>query len=132
MKSELVNRLLEELQSRAQEAADAALAFLYRRRRKLLTAAVAVLASWVAYHVIFGANGMVVYAHKRSEYKQVTAEIERIKTENDRLQKENDALKHDPKAIEKEAREQLRYAKPGEVIYTLPNPQRPVTNTAQK
>jgi cell division protein FtsB len=32
-------------------------------------------------------------------------------------------LKSDPKAIEKEAREQLRYAKPGEVIYLLPEQQ---------
>jgi cell division protein FtsB len=32
-----------------------------------------------------------------------------------------ESLKSDPKAIEKEAREQLRYARPGEVVYTLPN-----------
>jgi cell division protein FtsB len=29
-------------------------------------------------------------------------------------------LKSDPDAIEHEAREKLHYAKPGEVIYTLP------------
>jgi cell division protein FtsB len=29
-------------------------------------------------------------------------------------------LKSDPDAIEREAREKLHYAKPGEVIYTLP------------
>ncbi len=40
--------------------------------------------------------------------------------ENRRLDAEIKALKSDPKAIEKEAREQLRYAKPGEVIYLLP------------
>ena len=40
--------------------------------------------------------------------------------ENQRLDAEIKALKSDPKAIEKEAREQLRYAKPGEVIYLLP------------
>ena len=40
--------------------------------------------------------------------------------DNRRLDAEIKALKSDPKAIEKEAREQLRYAKPGEVIYLLP------------
>jgi cell division protein FtsB len=40
--------------------------------------------------------------------------------ENRRLDGDIRALKSDPKAIEKEAREQLRYAKPGEVIYLLP------------
>jgi cell division protein FtsB len=40
--------------------------------------------------------------------------------ENRRLDAEIKALKSDPKAIEKEAREQLRYAKPGEFIYLLP------------
>jgi cell division protein FtsB len=30
-------------------------------------------------------------------------------------------LQTDPNAIEQQAREQLRYTRPGEVIYTLPN-----------
>ena len=32
-----------------------------------------------------------------------------------------DHLNSDPDAIEREAREKLHYAKPGEVIYTLPD-----------
>jgi cell division protein FtsB len=43
------------------------------------------------------------------------------------LDAEIKALKSDPKAIEKEAREQLRYAKPGEVIYLLPEQRGPQT-----
>ncbi len=31
-------------------------------------------------------------------------------------------LQSDPEEIEREAREKLHYAKPGEVIYTLPTP----------
>ena len=41
----------------------------------------------------------------------------------------------DPKTIEKEAREQLHYARPGEVVYVAPAPppvQIPSTNAAQK
>jgi cell division protein FtsB len=58
--------------------------------------------------------------------------------ENRRLDSEIKALKSDPKAIEKEAREQLRYAKPGEVIYLLPEPpaqhpaQNPATESARR
>jgi cell division protein FtsB len=52
-------------------------------------------------------------------------ELQRIDQENKRLDAEIKALKSDPKAIEKEAREQLRYAKPGEVIYLLPEQRGP-------
>jgi cell division protein FtsB len=41
-------------------------------------------------------------------------------------------LQADPKAIEKEAREQLHYARPGEVVYVEPSPVRPATNAARK
>ena len=45
------------------------------------------------------------------------------------------SLKSDPNAIEKEAREQLRYARPGEVIYVVPaeaQSNRPQPNSAKK
>ena len=94
----------------------------YRWRRKFATAGVALLACWVAYHVVFGANGMMVYAHKRAEYRTLNHEIDGLKEENGRLEQQAQSLKTDPKTIEKEAREQLRYARPGEVIYTMPQP----------
>ena len=40
--------------------------------------------------------------------------------ENARLRVRVEKLKSDPDAIEREAREKLHYARPGEVIYTLP------------
>ena len=56
-----------------------------------------------------------------------------LKQENQRLEHQVNSLKNDPKTIEKEAREQLRYARPGEVIYTLPqSAQKPATITAAK
>ena len=54
---------------------------------------------------------------KKAEYQKLQRELKRMDEENRRLDTEIKALKSDPKAIEKEAREQLRYAKPGEVIY---------------
>ncbi len=37
------------------------------------------------------------------------------------MRQQIDHLNSDPDAIEREAREKLHYAKPGEVIYTLPD-----------
>jgi cell division protein FtsB len=94
---------------------------------------VGALVGLLAFHVIFGANGMIVYEQKRSEYKALDAEIKSIQAENERLNHSIQALKTDPKAIEKEARQQLHYAKPGEVVYTLPAEKPPVpTATANK
>ncbi|HTK94181.1 MAG TPA: septum formation initiator family protein [Terriglobales bacterium] len=109
--------------------------WLYGNRRKLATGAVALLALQVAWHVVFGANGAMVYGQKRSEYQRLQQETQQLQQENQALQKHIENLKSDPKTIEKEAREQLRYARPGEVIYTVPAPpppQPPANQTAQK
>jgi cell division protein FtsB len=92
----------------------------YASRRKLATASVLALVAFLAFHVVFGANGMVVYTNKRSEYKRLQTETEQLDEENQRLTKEVEALRTNPKAIEKEAREQLHYTKKGEIIYLLP------------
>ncbi len=86
---------------------------------------VGVLAGMLAWHVIFGTNGMLAYHEKKKESRSLDAEIQSLERENQRLQKEIESLKSDPKAIEREAREQLRYARPGEVIYTYPRPADP-------
>lgn len=98
---------------------------VYQSRRKIATAAVIVLAIQVAWHVVFGANGAVVYQQKRSEHRRLQQETEQLQQENQRLEQHIQSLKSDPKTIEKEAREQLRYARPGEVVYTLPAPPPP-------
>lgn len=77
------------------------------------------LACLLAYHVVFGANGLVQYEQKRKEFRQVQEQNRSLEQQNQELDKQNQALKTDPQAIEKEAREQLRYARPGEVVYTL-------------
>ena len=107
--------------------------WLYRSRRKLATVAVCLLAFVVAYHAIFGANGMVVYEQKKSEYRQLERNNAAMQQENERLQKQIQALKSDPATIEKEAREQLRYTRPGEMVYILPEQKAaaPATATAQ-
>lgn len=96
-------------------------------RRKLATAAVGLLVLWLGFHVIFGANGMVVYQNKRSEHRKLQKEINELEEENQRLSKQVDKLRNDPKAIEREAREQLHYTKPGERIYLFPEQRQPDT-----
>jgi cell division protein FtsB len=85
------------------------------------TAGVGVLVLWLGFHVIFGANGMVVYQGKRSDYKKIQTDLQQLEDENEQLTKQVDKLRHDPKAIEREAREQLHYTKKGEMVYLLPN-----------
>jgi cell division protein FtsB len=109
---------------------------IYNERRKIATGSVLALAALVAYHAVFGANGMVVYQNKRVELKSVNGQVELLQKENQQLSEQIKGLKSDPKAIEKEAREQFRYARPGEVIYLLPGQKRadapPANATAEK
>jgi cell division protein FtsB len=111
------------------------LAMLHGIRRRLATAAVAGFSIWLFVHVMFGANGMVVYRQKKAEYVGLQTEIRGLQQENDRYTDQIKSLQTDPKTIEKEAREQLHYARPGEVVYVSPPPPappRPATNSAQK
>jgi cell division protein FtsB len=115
--------------------AEPALEKLALLRTRLATVAVAVLAVWLFVHVTFGANGMVVYRTKRAEYQALQKEIDRLKKENDQYSEQVNQLKGDPKRIEKEAREQFHYARPGEVVYVSPEPtapQQPATHSASK
>jgi cell division protein FtsB len=112
-----------------------ALIWVYSFRRRFATVTVALLAGWLLVHVMFGANGMMVYRAKRAEVQRLQREIDSLKIENDRYDKQINDLRTDPKTIEKEAREQLHYARPGEVVYVAPAPISPepaATNAAQK
>jgi cell division protein FtsB len=94
----------------------------HRWRGKLATGGVAVFALYVGFHVVFGPNGMVVYQHKKAEHQRLLQEVQEMQVENKRLEQGIQNLKSDPKTIEKEAREQLKYAKPGEVVFVMPAP----------
>ena len=89
--------------------------------RKAATATAAVLVVGLAYHVVFGANGLFVFQKKRQETRQLTRQMEDLQQENDLLRTQVQRLQSDPNAIEHQAREQLHYTRPGEVIYALPS-----------
>jgi len=98
---------------------------IYALRRRIATIAVTVLTASLFVHVMFGANGMVVYRQKRAEYEALRKQIVQEQQENDRYTQQIQGLKSDQKSIEKEAREQLGYAKPGEYVYVPPVPAKP-------
>jgi cell division protein FtsB len=113
-----------------------ALAGVYTSRRRIATIAVAVLTVSLFVHVMFGANGMVVYRQKRAEYNVLQKQIADVQRDNDSYTKQIQGLQSDEKAIEKEAREQFGYVRPGEVVYVAPAPAKsappPVNHTAKK
>ena len=79
-----------------------------------------VLALAFAWSVVNGRHGLSTWYQQRTQEKQLKREIQDLEQENAHLRQHVDRLKSDPDAIEHEAREKLHYAKPGEVIYTLP------------
>lgn len=105
---------------------------VYALHRRIATIAVLLLAAFLFVHVMFGANGMVVYRQKRAEFQSLQMQIAQKQKENDEYRQQIEALKSDQKAIEKEAREQLRYVRPGEYVYVPPPPADPPTNRSAK
>jgi cell division protein FtsB len=82
--------------------------------------AAAVLALGLAYHVVFGQNGLTAYERKNRDASMLDSQLKSLQHENELLKGHIDRLKDDPNAIEHQAREELHYTRPGEVIYTLP------------
>jgi cell division protein FtsB len=88
--------------------------------RKAATGAAALLALGMGYHVVFGQNGLTAYQQKRQDTQTLDQQLHSLQKENEQLKGHVERLKNDPNAIEHQAREELHYTRPGEVIYTLP------------
>ena len=99
-----------------------ALAWARRAWRPTGTVVAVLLAALVMGHVVNGNHGLSVWHQKRAEDRELQKQITDVQQENAHLRQDIERLKSSPDAIEHEAREKLHYAKPGEVIYTLPNP----------
>ena len=92
---------------------------LWRPAGTLLAVLLALLVTW---HVIDGKDGLSAWQKKRVQERQYQQQIEQLQKENTELRDRIQHLQSDPDAIEHEAREELHYARPGEVIYALPAP----------
>ena len=75
-----------------------------------------------AVHDIFGAHGFLAMRRTQKEMEQMRENIERLDQENTALADQVNALKTDPKTIERIAREEFGFARPGEKIFKLPPP----------
>lgn len=97
-----------------------AMLWLQQGWRPAGTVCAVALALAFAWSVVNGRHGLSTWYGQRSQEKQLKNEIQQLQDENARLKQHVDRLKSDPDAIEHEAREKLHYARPGEVIYSLP------------
>jgi cell division protein FtsB len=98
-----------------------ALGWTQRLWRPAGTGVAVILALLVTWHVIYGNHGLSVWHEKRAEDRALKQEIKALQQENAQMREKIERLNSDPDAIEREAREKLHYAKPGEVIVTLPD-----------
>jgi cell division protein FtsB len=97
---------------------------LWRPAGTVIAVGLALLVTW---HVIYGKHGLSVWQQKRAEDRALQQEIRNLQQENAQMRQEIERLKSDPDAIARKARGTLHYAKPGEVIYMLPD--QPKTQT---
>jgi cell division protein FtsB len=94
--------------------------FWSRHARSILGFAVFLL----AIHDLFGSHGLLAMRRTQNQIQELHGEIDRLNKENASLTNQVQALRTDPKAVERIAREEMGLARPGEMIFKLPdNPQ---------
>lgn len=92
--------------------------YIWRPAATLVALALILLLGW---GVVNGKHGLSAWRRQRLEERALRAEIEKLRQENATRREHVEQLQRsDAAAIEHEARERLHYARPGEVIYTLP------------
>jgi cell division protein FtsB len=93
---------------------------MWRPAASMVAVGLALLLLW---HVVNGKNGLSVWQQKRVEDRELRKEIDDLNQENARLREHIERLKSNPDAIGQVAHDKLHYAKPNEVIVTLPQQQ---------
>jgi len=91
------------------------MSFLRRRATLLVTAA---LAGLVALSV-FDPDGLAKHRRLEAEVRRLAEENRSIGRQSSRLRREVRALQGDPAALERAAREELGWVRPGELIFKL-------------
>jgi cell division protein FtsB len=87
-------------------------------KRLLLTVSLCAILALVA-RSILGDRGLFEVWRKKSTYQQLSAEVLALRQENASLHEQIRALRQDPLAIERIAREDLGYARPGEITFVF-------------
>ena len=95
--------------------------YLRRHMRQILGLALFAL----LVHDIFGPHGFIAMRRTQKEIDQIREQIGKVNQENKSLTEEVNALKTDPKSIERIAREEMGLARPGEMIFKIPDSTKP-------
>ena len=90
--------------------------FLSRHALTILGLALLLL----AIHDVFGSHGLLAMRRTQSQVQELRGEIDRLNQQNTHLNKQVQALRTDPKAVERIAREEMGLARPGEMIFKIP------------
>ena len=91
--------------------------FWSRHARTILGLAIFLL----AIHDVFGSHGLLAMRRTQKQIQDLHGEIDRLNKENTGLSSEVQALRSDPKAVERIAREEMGLARPGEMIFKIPD-----------
>ncbi len=91
------------------------------RRRQVVWGSVVVALIFAAGSA-FAEGGFRRYFKLSQDVRQLKDKNRRIVEENARLRREVEALKGDGRAIERAAREELGFVRPGEVVFSLESP----------
>ena len=69
---------------------------------------------------LFGQNGYLALRRAHADVKKLHKEIDQLNEQNHQLSGDVHALKTDPAAVERVAREDMGLARPGELVFRLP------------
>jgi cell division protein FtsB len=96
-------------------------AYLRKNARQIL--GVALFALLV--HDVFGPHGFIAMRRTQKEIDQIREQIVKMNDQNKSLTEQVTSLKSDPKSIERIAREEMGLARPGEMIFKIPDTVKP-------
>ena len=96
-------------------------AYLRQNARQILGLALFAL----LVHDVFGPHGFIAMRRTQKEIEQIREQIGKVNDENKTLADRVISLKSDPKSIERIAREEMGLARPGEMIFKLPDAAKP-------
>ena len=96
-------------------------AYVRRHMRQILGLALFAL----FLHDVFGTHGFLAMRRTQKEINDVRQQIGEMNNQNKSLADQVNALKTDPKSIERIAREEMGLARPGEMIFKLPDSPQP-------
>lgn len=98
-------------------SANDVLAYARKNTRQIL--ALALFALFV--HDIFGPHGFIAMRRTQREIDLIHEQIVKMNEQNKALTDQVSSLKSDPKSIERIAREEMGLARPGEMIFKIPD-----------